>query len=114
MEKYTTPLEKALGRQQAATMWLMQNAMKNPDNAGSAAHDYLNLMALVTMGYFWGIMVLKAKSMLNSGIGDDTFLKNKIITADYFFSHMLPETASLRIKAEAGADNIMALDASSF
>ena len=114
MERYTMLLDKASKRQQAASMWLMQNAMSNPDHAGATAHYYLNLMALVTMGYFWGTMVKKAKSMLTDGQGDAEFLKNKITTADFFYTHILPETTALRIKVEAGSDDVMALDANSF
>ena len=114
MEHYCTLLDKALKRQQAATMWLMQNAMENPDHAGATAHYYLNLMALVSMGHAWGTMALKAKNMIAEGTGDKTFLENKIKTADFFFNHILPETASLRIKVEAGADDVMSLDAQSF
>lgn len=114
MANYTGPLEKALQRQQAASMWLMQNAMDNPDNAGATAHYYLNLMALVSMGYFWGQIVLKAKNMLSANEGDAEYLKDKIITADFFYSHMLPETTALRYKVEAGADDVMALRAEKF
>jgi alkylation response protein AidB-like acyl-CoA dehydrogenase len=114
MTRYTSQLEKALQRQQAATMWLMQNAMKNPDHAGATAHYYLNLMALVSMGFAWGTIVLKAQEMIAGGKGDKTFLEDKIKTANFFFSHILPETASLRYKVEAGADDVMAMDAKSF
>ena len=111
---YTDLLEKALQRQQTATMWLMQNAMSDPDQTGATAYYYLNLMALVSMGYFWADMVLKAKSMLSSGEGNKEFLNSKITTADFFFHHILPETASLRYKIEAGSKDVMALDADHF
>ena len=114
MEKYIPHLEKALNRQQAATMWLMQNAMSEPDHAGATAHYYLNLMALVTMGYFWAKMALKAKNMIDAGEGDQGYLADKIKTADFFFAHLLPETTALRYKVEAGADDVMSLDADSF
>jgi len=114
IEKYCSLLEKALGRQQAATMWLMQNAIENPDQAGATAHYYLNLMALVAMGYSWGNMALTAHKMLVAGEGNQAFLEDKIKTADFFFNHLLPETTSLRIKVEAGADDVMSLDAQSF
>ncbi|PCI34035.1 MAG: acyl-CoA dehydrogenase [Alphaproteobacteria bacterium] len=114
LAKYIPLLEKALGRLQAASMWLMQNGMENPNNAGSGAHYYLNLLALVTMGYFWADMARKASEMLAAGEGDKTFLENKLITADFFFGHMLPETSSLKVKIEAGATSVMGLDAQSF
>lgn len=111
---YVALLEKALQRQQAGTMWLMQNAMSDPDQAGATAHYYLNLMALVSMGYFWAEMALKAKKMLSAGEGNDVFLNSKINTASFFFHHILPETTSLRYKVEAGADDVMSLDAEQF
>ena len=114
MEKYIALLEKALGRLQAASMWLMENGMKNPNNAGSGAHYYLNLLALVTMGYFWADMARKSREMIDAGQGNREFLENKLITADFFFGHILPETAALKAKIEAGADSVMALDAQSF
>ncbi len=114
MEHYVAMLDKALKRQQAATMWLMQNAMDNPDHAGATAHYYLNLMALVTMGFFWAKMAFKAKVMIKEGAGDKNFLENKIRTADFFYTHILPDTAALRIKIEAGANDVMSIDANSF
>jgi hypothetical protein len=114
LELYTTLLDKASKRQQVASLWLMENATTNPDHAGATAHYYLNLMALVTMGYFWATIVKKSKEMMAANEGDKEFLKNKIITADFFFTHILPETTALRIKVEAGADNVMALDAATF
>ncbi len=35
-------------------MWLMQNAMAKPDNAGAASNDYMHLFGLVALGYMWG------------------------------------------------------------
>jgi len=114
LSHYTSLLEKALQRQQTATMWLMQNAMSDPDQAGATAHYYLNLMALVSMGYFWADMVKKSKKMLAAGEGNADFLKSKITTANFFFNHLLPETTSLRYKIEAGAKDVMDLDAEAF
>jgi alkylation response protein AidB-like acyl-CoA dehydrogenase len=114
MAKYAAQLEKALQRQQAASMWLMQNAMSDLEQAGATAHYYLNLMALVTMGYFWLNIVKKAKIMLAAEAGDSGYLKDKITTGGFFFSHILPETTSLRYKVEAGAEDVMALEEDKF
>ena len=46
-------LKTALGQLQQATMWLMQNGMKNPDNAGAASTDYMHLFGLTALGYMW-------------------------------------------------------------
>ena len=46
-------LKAALGQLQQATMWLMQNAMKNPDNAGAGSNDYMHLFGLTALGFMW-------------------------------------------------------------
>jgi alkylation response protein AidB-like acyl-CoA dehydrogenase len=47
---FTKHLKKGLNDLQAATMWLMQNAMAKPDNAGAASNDYMHLFGLVALG----------------------------------------------------------------
>ena len=51
---YLAPLKSALGQLQQATMWLMQNAMKNPDNAGAGSTDYMHLFGLVALCLYVG------------------------------------------------------------
>ena len=114
MAPFTKPLAKALGQMQQATMWLMQNAMTAPDNAGAGAHNYLTLTALVTFGWFWAQMARVAQDSLDAGPSDPDFYKNKLITARYFMSHVLPDAGACLAKVEAGAENIMALDAAAF
>jgi hypothetical protein len=45
--------EKAPGDLQEATMWLMQNGLANPNNAGAAAYPYMTLMGVVCLGLMW-------------------------------------------------------------
>ncbi len=107
-------LGEALADLQGATTWLMSNAMTRPDNAGAGSVPYLHLMALVMFGHMWGQIAKAALAGLARGDGDAGFYENKLITARYFFSHMLPETAVQRARVEAGADNVMALAAEAF
>jgi hypothetical protein len=107
-------LEKALGRQQQATMWLMQNGLTKPDNAGAAASDYLRLMALVVMGHVWGQMARAAQARLAAGADNPAFYEHKLATARFFFERMLPDTGSLLKKIEAGSDSLMAIPADAF
>ena len=61
MAPYTKALKKGLNDLQAATMWLMQNAMAKPDNAGAASTDYMHLFGLVALGYMWAQMAKAAQ-----------------------------------------------------
>lgn len=107
-------LEKALGDQQAATMWFMQNAMQNPNHLGAGAHNYMHLMGIVTLGYMWLRMARIAQQQLASGSGDEAFYQAKLATARYYMDRYLPDTGSFRRKIEAGADSMMALPQEAF
>ena len=64
MKPYLAPLTASVQHLQQATMWLMQNAMAKPDNAGAASTDYLHLFGLVTLGYMWARMAKVAQDKL--------------------------------------------------
>jgi alkylation response protein AidB-like acyl-CoA dehydrogenase len=99
---------------QGATNWLMRNAMTNPDNAGAASVPYLTLMGWVALAYMWAGMARTANKALADGADDAGFYENKLATANYFFSHMLPETVVHLRRIEAGSENLMAMDAAAF
>ena len=102
-------LERSLGHLQAATMWLMQNAMSNPNNAGAAAYPYMHLAGLVGLGLMWLKIGKASLEALAAGGSDERWLRTKLVTAAYFAERHLPDTASLRRKVEAGAGTVMAL-----
>ena len=107
-------LEKALGQQQAATMWFMQNAMQNPNHLGAGAHHYMHIMGIVTLGWMWLRMAKVAQTALASDTDDKAFYQAKLATARYYMDRFLPDVGALRRKLEAGADSLMALDEAAF
>jgi hypothetical protein len=107
-------LEKAVGEQQAATMWFMQNAMANPNHLGAGAHHYMHIMGIVTLGYMWLRMARVAAAKLADGLDDQAFYETKLTTARYFMERYLPDAGALRRKIEAGADSLMALPEEAF
>jgi acyl-CoA dehydrogenase len=115
MLPFTRPLRDSMKALEGATMWLMQNGMKNPDNAGAASTDFMHLMGLVSLGYMWALMAEKAQEALENGAGDKTeFYKNKLVTGRYFMERILPEAQAHRTRIESGAESMMALDAAAF
>lgn len=107
-------LERANGQLQAATMWLMQNAMQNPNNAGAAAYSYMHLMGIVSVGLMWLRMASAAIRMLDAGKGDAKYLEAKLVTARFFAERIMPDAGALRRKIEGGAEAVMALDPEMF
>jgi alkylation response protein AidB-like acyl-CoA dehydrogenase len=115
MTPFTKALKKGLNDLQAATMWLVQNAMARPDNAGAASTDYLHLFGLVALGYMWGQMVLTAQAKLANGAGAAAgFCESKVVTGRFFMERVMPETAMRLARISAGADSMMALPAEAF
>jgi alkylation response protein AidB-like acyl-CoA dehydrogenase len=102
-------LEKATGDLQASTMWLMQNGLTNPDNAGAASVPYMHLMGIVAVGLMWLRMATAAQRLLAAGEGDAIFLAAKLTTARFYAERIMPDSGSLRRKLEAGAESMMSM-----
>jgi alkylation response protein AidB-like acyl-CoA dehydrogenase len=107
-------VERATGDLQASTMWLMQNAMANPNQAGGAAYPYMTLMGVVSLGLMWLRMAKASGEALGNGAADRTFHEAKLTTARFWAERVMPETGALRRKIEAGAETLMALPAEAF
>jgi len=115
MAPFTKALKKGLNDLQAATLWLMQNAMQKPDNAGAASTDYLHLFGLVALGYMWGQMVRTAQARLAEGAdGSAAFYQNKLSTGRFYMERIMPETGMRLARISAGADSMMELAAEAF
>ena len=95
------------------TMWLMQNGMTNPDNAGAGSTDYMHMMGLTSLAYMWAKMAVVAQAAIDGGSNDE-FYTNKLITGRYFVLRMLPQMGAHLAKLKTGAEPLMALDAAAF
>ncbi len=114
MNVLVKPLKKGLSDLQSSTMWFMQNAMAKPDNAGAGSTDYMHLFGLVVLGYMWARMAKTAHDRLKAGDEREDFLKNKLVTAQFYMERIIAETALRRTRIEAGADTMMELAAEGF
>ncbi len=107
-------LEKAVGQLQAGAMWLMQNGLKDPNNAGAAAYPLMTMMGIVAIGWMWLKMARAAQAQIDAGEGDKAFLEAKLITARFYAERILPDAGALRRKLEGGAEAVMALPVEAF
>ena len=111
---FAARLEQAVGDLQASTLWLMQNGLTNPDNAGAASVPYMHLMGIVAVGMMWLRMATAAQRLLAAGEGDPAFLNAKLITARFYAERIMPDTSALRRKLEAGAESTMIMPVEMF
>jgi len=101
-------LAKAFGRLQQATGLIAQKGLRNPEEAGAAATDYLNLFGHVAVAFMWAKM---AKLALSKKDDDPTgFYSGKLKTARFYYERILPETGALFSMIMAGGGSIMDLE----
>ena len=107
-------LEPAIQDLEAATLWLAQNGMADPDNAGAGAYAYMDLMGLVSLGWMWLKIASAAQRALDEGTQDEPFHDAKLVTARFYALRELPMSTALRKKIEAGAETLMKIPAEAF
>ena len=106
-------LADAKKKLQEATMWLMQNGMANPDNAGAASTDYLNIFGVTALAYMWAQMAKSAQAQVDAG-STDPYFANKLMTGRYFVERILPDAGAHLKKLKTGADVLMQMPAEAF
>lgn len=113
LKPFTEGLAKAKGELQDATMWLMQNGLMNPDNAGAASTDYMHLFGLTALAYMWAQIAKAVQGKIAAG-ESDPFYANKLVVGRYYIERVLPDTAAHLAKLKTGSELMMALPAEAF
>ncbi|MGR3552433.1 acyl-CoA dehydrogenase C-terminal domain-containing protein, partial [Paracoccus sp. (in: a-proteobacteria)] len=111
---FLEPLKKASKDLQAAAMFFMQNAPKNPNAALAGSSDFMHLFGHVCLGLMWARMAKAAQEKLDAGATDTGFYETKIATGRYYMARQLPATSMHLARIESGAEPVMALAADAF
>ncbi len=114
MKPFVAPAKAALGDLQKASMWLMQNAMAKPDNAGAASYDYMHLLGRVAMALMFVKIAAAAMEKKAREPDQAARMDAKLTTARFFMERMLPETSLRLARIVTGADTMMSLPAEMF
>ena len=64
-------------------------------------------MGTVAVGFMWARMARISLHKVSEGNDDVAFYKMKLNTARYYMGRVMPDTASLKARATAGADVLM-------
>jgi hypothetical protein len=110
MKEFLEPLEDIGGKVTDASMWVGMQAMKNPEEVGAAAVDYLRLAGHLVYAYFWARMAQVALPKAES----DEFYKTKVATARFYFARLLPEAEMLFKRIKTGSKVLLDLEAEAF
>jgi alkylation response protein AidB-like acyl-CoA dehydrogenase len=108
------PLAKAFARLQQATLLIAQKGLKDPEETGAAASDYLALFGHVALGWMWARMALLAREKLPLANGDAGFYEAKLHTARFYLLRTLPQANAHFQALAAGKDSLMRLPEDAF
>ena len=105
LQEFVGPLAKAFGRLQQVTLWIAQEGLKDREQAGAAAGEYLRMFALVALAFMWARMAKVALGKL--GGEKNAFYQAKLATARFYMTRLLPQTSALMAAIMSGAGPIM-------
>ncbi len=114
MADFIEPLKAASKDLQAASMYFMQNGVKNPNHALAGSYDFMHLFGHVCLGLMWARMAKAATSQLAAGPSDVAFYETKLTTGRYYMARRLPATGMHLARIQSGADTVMTLHADAF
>ena len=111
-QDFILPFAKAVGRLQQATVWVAQQGLRDPEEAGAAASDYLRLFGLTALAFMWARMAAVALAKAES---DPTgFYRAKLSTARFYMARILPQGSGLFASLTAGKKAVMELETELF
>ncbi len=108
------PFVKAYSKLQQATAVTAQKGMKNPEEAGAAATDYLHLFGYTALAFMWVRIVDTVHQNYEKHPEKKSFYDAKLKTAKFFFDRMLPKTSSHFSSIMSGAGSMMAFNTEEF
>ena len=112
--KMVGKLEQAFGALQLSTSDLVQRSMRDPEEAGAAATDYLRMLGLVAMGYMFVRSAKIASDKAPTANGDAAFYEAKLVSARFFIDRVLPQATALFLALKAGKAAMMAMSEAAF
>jgi alkylation response protein AidB-like acyl-CoA dehydrogenase len=112
--EFLDPLKSASKDLQTAAMYLMQVAMKNPNDALAGSYDFMHLFGHTVVGLMWARMAMVAKNVLKTAPSDAAFYETKLKTARYYMARQLPATAMHLARIQSGSVTVMGLGADEF
>ncbi|MEQ8952830.1 MAG: acyl-CoA dehydrogenase C-terminal domain-containing protein, partial [Gammaproteobacteria bacterium] len=115
MNEFIRPLRRYYREWGTFTRKIGLKAMKDREEVGAAAYDYLMYSGYVTLAFFWARIADAAYRGLDNGNPDEKdYYDSKINTARFYFKRLLPRARCHKEIMLAGAKPLMTMDASQF
>ena len=114
LESIHRELSAALGALDETSTWILTNGLSDPVQALSAATPFQRLFATTVAGWLMAQQALVAKRLIDTGAPDADVAAVKLVTAQFFAEHLLPQVHGLVAPVTAGKDDLFALTADQF
>ncbi len=107
LKEFVEPLQQINKEWGEITMKLGMTAMKNREEVGAAAVDYLMYSGYAVFAYLWARSAQVALDTMAEGTPEEAFYNAKVQTARFYFKRMLPRTRTHVETMFAGADSLL-------
>ncbi|MCG7374970.1 phenylacyl-CoA dehydrogenase [Pseudomonas luteola] len=107
LKEFIEPLAKLNKEWGEITLKVGMAAMKDREEVGAAAVDYLMYSGYACLAYFWADMARVAAEKLAAGTDETAFYKAKLQTARFYYQRILPRTRMHVEAMLAGAGSLM-------
>jgi acyl-CoA dehydrogenase len=107
-------LAAATASLQNAIDWMVNAFSENPRAAYASSVPYLHLWGLCVGGWQMGRAARVAFDKLQSGDGDQTFMRAKVATARYYAECLLPQAEAFAQAVVEGSPTVLAIPAQQF
>ncbi|TWI56755.1 hypothetical protein IQ22_01207 [Pseudomonas duriflava] len=107
LKEFVEPLARLNKEWGDITLKVGMAAMKDREEVGAAAVDYLMYSGYVCLAYFWADMARVASEKLAAGTEEAGFYRAKLQTARFYYQRLLPRTRTHAEAMLAGAGSLM-------
>jgi alkylation response protein AidB-like acyl-CoA dehydrogenase len=114
LDKLALSLENAVITAQEARNWLLDNAQADNSAAGSVSVNFMMMFGYICGAWMMAKAAIKSQQKLESGEDKTEFFKAKLVTAQFYFEHLLPRIHTNFASIQAGSDSIMSLPEDQF
>ena len=100
-------LEGSFEALEDALISILEQASENLDSAAAVSVPYLNCFSNVACGVMMLKSALAAQAILDNSEGDKKFLEEKINTAHFYMTHILPKADAYSIAVQQGSSSVL-------
>ncbi|MEH6824436.1 MAG: acyl-CoA dehydrogenase [Motiliproteus sp.] len=109
LQKIGQQLLNAIDEASTVLRWLLKQVDANSDQAGAVSYDFLMLSGYLCGGWLMAKSAWLAEQQREEADANRAFLDTKIVTSEFYFSHLLPRISAHAQVLMAESESIMAL-----